>query len=253
MAVGARLIATAERGSKAAHQISNCPLSDPRQTDAAWAARWFCRADDRRVGHRLWRYRDVAALRHGSIVLRPDRRGANAWGGARWRFAGDLDDHCHCRDQIREILVLRAQNDGEGGLFALYGLLHEHRKRGTRVLLWALMVGAGLLFGDGMITRAISVISAVEGLRVATPTLGSVVIPITIALLTAVFAVQFKGTSGIGIVFRPISQCGSSSSPALARGRFRFVRKFSLRSTRHTVSSFFGTQACSRRCWSWVR
>ena len=102
------------------------------------------------------------------------------------------------------ILVLRAQNDGEGGLFALYGLLHEHRKRGTRVLLWALMVGAGLLFGDGMITPAISVISAVEGLQVATPTLGSVVIPITIALLTAVFAVQFKGTSGIGIVFGPI-------------------------------------------------
>jgi len=76
------------------------------------------------------------------------------------------------------ILVLRAQNDGEGGLFALYGLLHEHRKRGTRVLLWALMVGAGLLFGDGMITPAISVISAVEGLQVAAPTLGTVVIPI---------------------------------------------------------------------------
>ena len=102
------------------------------------------------------------------------------------------------------ILVLRAQNDGEGGLFALYGLLHEHRKRSTRVLLWALMVGAGLLFGDGMITPAISVISAVEGLQVATPTLGGIVIPITIALLTALFAVQFKGTSGIGIVFGPI-------------------------------------------------
>ena len=102
------------------------------------------------------------------------------------------------------ILVLRAQNDGEGGLFALYGLLHEHRKRGTRVLLWALMVGAGLLFGDGMITPAISVISAVEGLQVAAPTLGTVVIPITIALLSALFAVQFKGTSGIGIVFGPI-------------------------------------------------
>lgn len=102
------------------------------------------------------------------------------------------------------ILVLRAQNDGEGGLFALYGLLHEHRKRGTSVLLWALMIGAGLLFGDGMITPAISVISAVEGLQVATPTLGGVVIPITIALLTALFAVQFKGTSGIGIVFGPI-------------------------------------------------
>ncbi len=102
------------------------------------------------------------------------------------------------------ILVLRAQNDGEGGLFALYGLLHEHKKRGTKLLLWALMVGAGLLFGDGMITPAISVISAVEGIQVATPALGGVVIPITIALLTVLFAVQFKGTSGIGIVFGPI-------------------------------------------------
>ena len=44
------------------------------------------------------------------------------------------------------LLVLRAQNDGEGGLFALYGLLHEHKKRGTTLLLWALMLGAGLLY-----------------------------------------------------------------------------------------------------------
>ena len=102
------------------------------------------------------------------------------------------------------ILVLRAQNDGEGGLFALYGLLHEHKRRGMTLLLWALMLGAGLLFGDGMITPAISVISAVEGLQVATPALGGVIIPITIGLLTALFAVQFKGTSGIGIVFGPI-------------------------------------------------
>jgi KUP system potassium uptake protein len=102
------------------------------------------------------------------------------------------------------ILVLRAQNDGEGGLFALYGLLHEHKKRGTTFLLWALMLGAGLLFGDGMITPAISVISAVEGLQVATPALSDVVIPITIGLLTALFAIQLKGTSGIGIVFGPV-------------------------------------------------
>jgi len=102
------------------------------------------------------------------------------------------------------ILVLRAQNDGEGGLFALYGLLHEHRKRGTTLLLWSLMLGAGLLFGDGMITPAISVLSAVEGLQVATPALADVVVPITIGLLTALFAIQFKGTSGVGIVFGPI-------------------------------------------------
>ena len=102
------------------------------------------------------------------------------------------------------ILVLRAQNDGEGGLFALYGLLHELKKRGTTPLLWALMLGAGLLFGDGIITPAISVVSAVEGLQVATPSLSNAVAPITIGLLTVLFAIQYKGTSGIGIVFGPI-------------------------------------------------
>jgi len=102
------------------------------------------------------------------------------------------------------ILVLRAQNDGEGGLFALYGLLHELKKRGTTPLLWALMLGAGLLFGDGIITPAISVVSAVEGLQVATPSLSNAVVPITIGLLTVLFAIQYKGTSGIGIVFGPI-------------------------------------------------
>ena len=102
------------------------------------------------------------------------------------------------------ILVLRAQNDGEGGVFALYGLLHDPKKQGARLLLWALMLGAGLLFGDGMITPAISVLSAVEGLHVATPALDGVIVPITIGLLTGLFAVQFKGTSGIGIVFGPI-------------------------------------------------
>jgi KUP system potassium uptake protein len=102
------------------------------------------------------------------------------------------------------ILVMRAQNDGEGGVFALYSLLAERRKRGTTLLLWSLMLGAGLLFGDGIITPAISVLSAVEGLRVATPALGSTVIPITIGLLTALFAIQFKGTAGIGIIFGPV-------------------------------------------------
>jgi KUP system potassium uptake protein len=102
------------------------------------------------------------------------------------------------------LLVLRAQNDGEGGLFALYGLLHEQKKRGTRPLLWALVLGAGLLFGDGIITPAISVVSAVEGLQVAAPDLSHMIVPIAIGLLTALFAVQYKGTAGIGIVFGPV-------------------------------------------------
>src|SRR5271157_5412076 len=102
------------------------------------------------------------------------------------------------------LLVLRAQNDGEGGVFALYGLLHDRKERRARMLLWALMVGAGLLIGDGMITPAISVLSAVEGLNVATPGLASAVTPITLGLLIALFAVQFKGASGVGSVFGPI-------------------------------------------------
>ena len=58
------------------------------------------------------------------------------------------------------LLVLRAENDGEGGVFALYALLHKYKNHGARLLLGALMLGAGLLLGDGMITPAISVLSA---------------------------------------------------------------------------------------------
>ena len=101
-------------------------------------------------------------------------------------------------------LVLRAENDGEGGVFALYGLLHKFKAEGAKVLLWSLMLGAGLLFGDGMITPAISVLSAVEGLEVETPAFAPWVLPITVLLLTGLFAIQFKGTSRIGIVFGPL-------------------------------------------------
>ena len=102
------------------------------------------------------------------------------------------------------LLVLRAENDGEGGVFALYGLLHKYKNQGALVLLWLLMLGAGLLFGDGMITPAISVLSAVEGLDVATPAFAPFVIPITLGLLTGLFAIQFKGASNIGAFFGPV-------------------------------------------------
>ena len=102
------------------------------------------------------------------------------------------------------VLVLRAQNDGEGGVFALYGLLHEHADRRARMLFWALMAGAGLLIGDGMITPAISVLSAVEGVGVAAPALAGLAVPITLGLLIALFSIQFKGASGVGYVFGPV-------------------------------------------------
>ncbi len=102
------------------------------------------------------------------------------------------------------IFVLRADNDGEGGVFALVALLRRHKVKTAAVLALVLTFGAGLLFGDGIITPAISVLSAVEGLKIATPALASFVIPITIAILTGLFLVQRKGTAVIGKVFGPI-------------------------------------------------
>jgi KUP system potassium uptake protein len=105
------------------------------------------------------------------------------------------------------VFVLWAHNDGEGGVFALYGLLHNHKRRGTAVLLSALMLGAGLVFGDGLITPAISVLSAVEGIRVSTPMFADAVVPITVAILTALFAIQYKGTARVGRMFGPVLIC----------------------------------------------
>jgi KUP system potassium uptake protein len=102
------------------------------------------------------------------------------------------------------MLALRADNDGEGGVFALYGLLDRVNRGGRSLLAWALLLGAGLLLGDGMITPAISVLSAVEGLSVVTPVLAGAVLPVTLALLAALFLVQHRGTGQVGKVFGPI-------------------------------------------------
>jgi len=100
--------------------------------------------------------------------------------------------------------VLRANNDGEGGVFALYGLLDKFNKGRLAGLSWLLLIGAGLLFGDGVITPAISVLSAIEGIAVATPVSGHATILITLVILTVLFAFQFKGTGGLGRIFGPI-------------------------------------------------
>ena len=98
--------------------------------------------------------------------------------------------------------IMRADNRGEGGILALLALLRpaEHP---TSVLITYGLFGAALLYGDGVITPAISVLSAVEGLEVAAPTLAASVVPVTVAILAGLFLVQRRGTAGVGAVFGP--------------------------------------------------
>jgi KUP system potassium uptake protein len=105
-------------------------------------------------------------------------------------------------------LILRADNNGEGGLVAMMALastaVHQHPKTRNILLLLGIF-GTAIFFGDGVITPAISVLSAVEGLEVAAPGMKRFVIPVTVAVLTLLFLVQKKGTGGIGRFFGPIT------------------------------------------------
>lgn len=103
--------------------------------------------------------------------------------------------------------VLRADNNGEGGIIALTALITP-RGNGSSFRKWLVLAGlfgAALLYGDSMITPAISVLSAIEGLKVATPFFEPYVIPITIGILLGLFIFQSHGTAGLGKVFGPIT------------------------------------------------
>ena len=106
------------------------------------------------------------------------------------------------------IFIMRADNRGEGGILALLALLirqHDHSMKRWRGVVIALgLIGAALLYGDGVITPAISVLSAVEGLEVVTPRLNVAVLPITVLILIVLFFFQRRGTSGVGKIFGPI-------------------------------------------------
>jgi KUP system potassium uptake protein len=104
-------------------------------------------------------------------------------------------------------LIMRADNHGEGGIMALLALAASSvtdKPKLRHVLLISGVFGAALFYGDGVITPAISVLSAVEGLELATPSLKPYVVEITLAVLFALFVMQKRGTAGIGAVFGPI-------------------------------------------------
>ncbi|HLI19502.1 MAG TPA: potassium transporter Kup [Stellaceae bacterium] len=104
-------------------------------------------------------------------------------------------------------VIMRADNRGEGGILALTALALRSAASGTRMHCWILaagLLGAALFYGDGVITPAISVLSAIEGLDVATPLFDPYVIPLTLAILLGLFLVQYRGTARVGGCFGPV-------------------------------------------------
>lgn len=106
------------------------------------------------------------------------------------------------------VFIMKADNNGEGGIFALLALAPRQMQAGKpgRIPLVALLAvaGAALLYGDGMITPAISVLSAVEGLQIANPDLKAYVVPLTVLILLGLFSIQSHGTAMVGKLFGPV-------------------------------------------------
>src|SRR5262245_35846081 len=105
------------------------------------------------------------------------------------------------------LLIMRADNHGEGGILALMALVSPQRARKSRrhaVMIVIGLIGATLLYGDGAITPAISVLSALEGLKVYARHMDRVVVPLTVGILIVLFVIQRKGTSFVGRLFGPV-------------------------------------------------
>jgi KUP system potassium uptake protein len=102
------------------------------------------------------------------------------------------------------LILLRADNNGEGGTLSLTALASRAVGRRTTLIFFLGMIGAAMFYGDSVITPAISVLSAVEGLKLATPAFDHVVVPVTVVILVVLFAVQSRGTARVAMFFGPI-------------------------------------------------
>jgi KUP system potassium uptake protein len=106
------------------------------------------------------------------------------------------------------VFVVRADNHGEGGILSLMALATPIKPSGRteqKILIIIGIFGAALLYGDGIITPAISILGAMEGLSITTPLLTPYIVPITIAILIGLFFFQSRGTAGIGKIFGPVT------------------------------------------------
>ncbi len=143
--------------------------------------------------------------------------------------------------------VMRADNCGEGGMIALTALVtpaSEQARRHHRVLVALGLFGASLLYGDSMITPAISVLSAVEGLQVVTPVFRPFVIPITVVILVGLFAVQSRGTARIGSIFGPVMLIWFATLGVL--GAAQIVQNYSVLAA---VNPLYGVQFFAQNGW----
>src|SRR5437764_11167443 len=103
------------------------------------------------------------------------------------------------------LLLLRADNNGEGGTLTLMALAQRALGRSTPILFLLGTISGALFYGDAVITPALSVLSAVEGMKVATPAFEPYVVPLTVVILIALFAVQSRGTAKVAALFGPIT------------------------------------------------
>src|SRR3954452_12429918 len=103
------------------------------------------------------------------------------------------------------VILLRADNNGEGGTLTLMALAQRALGRSTPVLVLLGTISGALFYGDAVITPALSVLSAVEGLKIATPAFEPYVVPLTVVILLALFAVQSRGTASVAALFGPIT------------------------------------------------
>ena len=136
-------------------------------------------------------------------------------------------------------IIMRADNQGQGGVLALATLaLRGLRGRGQRqrVAIVLAMVGAALFYGDGIITPAISVLSAVEGLKVATPAFEPYVVPLAITILVGLFLVQRRGTGSVGKLFGPIMCVWFATLAVLGLWQILEIQAFCGRSIPRTQS-----------------
>src|SRR6476659_3384966 len=103
------------------------------------------------------------------------------------------------------LILLRADNNGEGGTLALMALAQRGLRKSAGIIVLCGIISAALFYGDAMITPALSVLSAVEGLKVATPAFDPYIVPGTVVILVALFAVQATGTARVAAFFGPIT------------------------------------------------